>query len=217
MTGAGVDRNAPRMPGIGQDRADADHRVGRRQQHHVGVRDGVGDAGARGGLVGADEREAVRRYLGAVAHPPLLKVDRAPLAGVSGAGIGDDDVGFAAVVAGRQQPRAGLPALGTAPRSPATADSRPAASGCAPDGWPDRGRRARTSPAARRRRRVPPWRARFRRGAPSPRSGSMPPPRVYMQVSRSGQIRTPYIQASSPMLTMAVSSLFSAPSAPSLN
>src|ERR1700754_3549429 len=35
----------------------------------------------------------------------------------------------------------------------------------------------------------------------------MPPPRVYMQVSRSGQIRTPYIQASSPMLTMAVRSL----------
>ena len=32
----------------------------------------------------------------------------------------------------------------------------------------------------------------------------MPPPRVYMQVSRSGQIRTPYIQASSPMLTTAV-------------
>ena len=28
-----------------------------------------------------------------------------------------------------------------------------------------------------------------------------------MQVSRSGQIRTPYIQASSPMLTIAVSSL----------
>src|SRR2546430_7047556 len=33
------------------------------------------------------------------------------------------------------------------------------------------------------------------------RSGSMPPPSVYMQVSRSGQIRTPYIQASSPTLT----------------
>ena len=31
----------------------------------------------------------------------------------------------------------------------------------------------------------------------------MPPPRVYMQVSRSGQMRTPYIQASSPTLTTA--------------
>ena len=41
---------------------------------------------------------------------------------------------------------------------------------------------------------------------PQPRSGSIPPPRVYMQVSRSGQIRTPCIQASSPTLTIAVSS-----------
>ena len=31
--------------------------------------------GAGGGLVGADEREAVRGHLGAVAHPPLLEVD----------------------------------------------------------------------------------------------------------------------------------------------
>ena len=80
MTRAGVDRSAPRMPGHGQDRADADHRVGRRQQHDVGVVDGLGDAGARGGLLGADECEAVGGHLRAVAHPPLLKVDRPLLA-----------------------------------------------------------------------------------------------------------------------------------------
>ena len=93
-------------PGNGQDRADAHHRIGRRQQHHVGGFDGLGDAGARGGLVGADEREAVGRHLRAVAHPPLLEVDGPLLPVVR---IADDDVGFAAVVAGRQQPRAGLP------------------------------------------------------------------------------------------------------------
>ena len=38
------------------------------------------DAGAGGRLVGADEREAVGRYLRAVAHPPLLEVDRPLLA-----------------------------------------------------------------------------------------------------------------------------------------
>ena len=112
MTRAGGRSQGAADAGDGQDRADAHHRVGRRQQHHVGLCDGFGDAGTRGGPVGADEREAVRRHLGAVAHPPLLKVDRALLAGVlSRAGIGDDDVGFAAVVTGRQQPRARRPAL----------------------------------------------------------------------------------------------------------
>ena len=43
--------------------------------------DGLGDPGARGGLVGSDEREAVRRHLRPVAHPPLLEVDRPALAG----------------------------------------------------------------------------------------------------------------------------------------
>src|SRR2546430_1624829 len=39
---------------------------------------------------------------------------------------------------------------------------------------------------------------------PQPRSVSMPPPRVYMQVSRSGQIRRPCSQMSSPVFTIAV-------------
>src|SRR6185312_6303705 len=41
---------------------------------------------------------------------------------------------------------------------------------------------------------------------PQPRSLSMPPPRVYMQVSRSGQMRRPWSQMSSPTLTTAVTS-----------
>ncbi len=39
---------------------------------------------------------------------------------------------------------------------------------------------------------------------PQPRSSSMPPPRVYITVSRSGQIRSPCIVTSSPVLTTAV-------------
>src|SRR5690606_16440352 len=41
---------------------------------------------------------------------------------------------------------------------------------------------------------------------PHPRSVSTPPPSVYMQVSRSGQMRRPCIQTSSPVLTTAVTS-----------
>jgi hypothetical protein len=52
------------------------------------------------------KREAVRRHLCAVSHPPLLEVDR-PLAPFSGSLM--TTRGLAAVVAGRQQPRAGLP------------------------------------------------------------------------------------------------------------
>src|SRR4051812_47812419 len=39
---------------------------------------------------------------------------------------------------------------------------------------------------------------------PQPRSVSIPPPRVYMHVSRSGQIRRPCIHTSSPVFTTAV-------------
>ncbi len=39
---------------------------------------------------------------------------------------------------------------------------------------------------------------------PQPRSSLMPPPRVYMTVSRSGQTRRPWTQMSSPVLTMTV-------------
>ena len=110
MTRAGVERSAPRMPGTVEDRADAHHRVGRRQQHDVGRLDGFDDSRAGGRFVGADEREAVRGYLRAVTHPPLLEVDRTPLTGrLTVVGIGDDDVGFTAIVAGGQQPRAGRP------------------------------------------------------------------------------------------------------------
>ena len=157
----------------------------------------------RGGLFGTDEGEAVSGHLGAVAHPPFLEVNGPLLAGL---GIGDDDVGFAAVVGSGQQSCARLPAF-----AQRLGDRRQRIAG--PQHLAAHqvgGQVAVAEPEPVRLhavgRRVPPWRARFRRGDPSPRSGSMPPPRVYMQVSRSGQMRTPCIQASSPTLTTAVSS-----------
>src|SRR5262249_60916249 len=53
----------------------------------------------------------------------------------------------------------------------------------------------------------PPFACQVPSRRPQPRSESRPPPRVYMQVSSPGQIRTPYIHASSPTLTIAVRSL----------
>ena len=54
---------ASRMPGHGEDRADADHRVGRREEITVGGGDGLQHAGRGLGLLGADR--APRR-----ARPP---------------------------------------------------------------------------------------------------------------------------------------------------
>ena len=87
----------------------------------------------------------------------------------------------------------------------ATGSARRPATGCGTGGWPRRCRRDRTR--VRRRTRS------GRRGSasspptrPQPRSGSMPPPREYIIVSRSGQIRSPYIVMSSAVLTTTVSS-----------
>ena len=49
MTRAAVERSAAADATDGQDRADAHHRIGRRQQHDVGVFDRLGDAGSGGG------------------------------------------------------------------------------------------------------------------------------------------------------------------------
>ena len=56
--GAGDDRLA--QPRHGQDRRDADHRVARRDQHHVGVGERLQHAGRRLGRLRADEDEPVR-------------------------------------------------------------------------------------------------------------------------------------------------------------
>ena len=80
MTRAGVERSAPRMPGTARIAPMLTTGLDGASSTTSAVVDGLGDAGARGGLVGADEREAVRRHLRAVAHPPLLEVDRPLLA-----------------------------------------------------------------------------------------------------------------------------------------
>ena len=72
---AGVASRASRDPRDGEDRADGDHRVGRRQDDQVGVGDGLDHAWARRRLVGSDRHDVVR--LGRVQpHPVLLEVDR---------------------------------------------------------------------------------------------------------------------------------------------
>ena len=62
----------------GQDRADAHHRVGRRQHKDVRLPDRVQHAGCRGGGVDAHEHELMGGQSGAVLHPPLLEVNGGP-------------------------------------------------------------------------------------------------------------------------------------------
>ena len=94
-----------------QDRAHADHRVGRRDQHDVGALDRLSDTGSGGCVLGAHERETVRGHFGPIPHPPLLEMDRTLLPGLlTGAGIGYHNMGLATVVAGGKQLRTGRPA-----------------------------------------------------------------------------------------------------------
>ena len=89
-----------------QDRADAHHRVARREHHDVGLGDRVEHAGRRRRRCSAPIATiADAGSAGPVAHPPLLEVDH-PLAALGA----HAHVGLDAVVAHRQQPRAGLPA-----------------------------------------------------------------------------------------------------------
>ena len=89
-------------PGDAEDRADRHDRVGRRQHHEVGVRDGVEHAGAGRGGVLAHGEDRLRGHLGAQPHPVLLEVhDAAPADAV---GVRDRDVRLDPVVAHRQQP-----------------------------------------------------------------------------------------------------------------
>ena len=167
MTGAGVDRSAPRMPGMARMAPMLTTGLDGASKHDVGVGDGVGDAGRRRWPC----RPRRTRSCGSVPVPgsaPTTPGNGSPDVRRVVARIGDRRRGFRC---GRRWPAA--VARPGAQRSAQrlghlrTAGSRLAASGCAPDGWPGRGRRGRTSPAARRRRRVPPWRARFRCDGPS--------------------------------------------------
>ncbi|MCO5606194.1 hypothetical protein L7F22_060381 [Adiantum nelumboides] len=99
--------------GDGDDRADRDDRVRRGDEHDVGVGDRGPGVREDRGLVGADRGEPVRLRGGPVPDPPLLEVDR-DLRGLLDRGrvrVVDHDVGLDAVVGGRQQPHARLPAV----------------------------------------------------------------------------------------------------------
>ena len=120
-------------------------------------------------------------------------------------GFGDLDMGFAAIVGGRQQPHAGLPASAQRGR-----DVREPIAGVEHLGADQVCRQVsitESEPVG-----IGSVGSQFLLGVPGfvrrpqPRPESMPPPRVYMQVSRSGQIRMPCIRTSSPTLTMAVMS-----------
>ncbi|CAM5732030.1 hypothetical protein SALBM311S_01588 [Streptomyces alboniger] len=77
-------------------------------------------------------------------------------------------------------------------------------SACARCGWRSPGRRARTTRVRRRRPRV--LEVEGLLGPPQPCSSLMPPPSVYITVSRSGQTFSPKRWMSSPVLPMTVMS-----------
>ena len=161
--------------------------------------------GAGRGVVEADDDDRLGGHLGAQPHPVLLEVHDP--AAARGLRVGDRDVGLDPVVGHRQQPHArGVASAGTAPRSPRRAGSPRRASGCAPGGWRCRGRRARTRSARRRTPPAPPCALQVSSRRPQPRSGSMPSPRVYITVSRSGHTLSPCIQMSSAVLATTVTS-----------
>ena len=99
-TGAVVSTSASRMPGTPRIVPDGDDRVGRRDQHDVGVGDRLEHAGRRLGVLDADRHHGVGGHRGLVADPVLLEVHRPALAGVR---VVDHDVGLDPVVGHRQQ------------------------------------------------------------------------------------------------------------------
>ena len=159
-------------------------------------------AGGRLGGLGADEDEPVgraRRRGAGPTTPGSGSPARSPSTSTT-------DVRLQPVVGGRQQPDAGLPAVAQrlGHRGQRIAGVR--ASGCAPGGWRCPCRRGRTRSARRRTSASSSLTVQVSPTRPQPRSGSAPPPRVYMTLSRSGQIRRPCRSTSSPTLTTAVTS-----------
>ena len=165
--------------------------------------DRVQHARRRRRLVGADRHDRVRRQRRLVADPPLLEVDRVPLARRPGRRPRRGSPPGRRTSAAASRPAA---SARTAPRSPRRAGSRRAASGCAPGGWRCPCRPGRTTPSPAPYAASSSLTVQLSPVRPQPRSASMPPPRVYMQVSRSGQIRRPCSHTSSPVFTSAVTS-----------
>ncbi len=93
------------MPGHREHRAHAHHRVGRCDQHDVGVGDRGEHAGAGSGLLGADRGDRVGRQGGLVPDPPLLEVqgDQTRFGPRGRLRIVDHDVRLDPVVGHRQQ------------------------------------------------------------------------------------------------------------------
>ncbi len=99
------DQRCP-QPRHGEDRPDGHHRVRRREQHDVGVRERVEHPRRRPRLLGPDRDDLLGRGGGAHPQPPLLEVHGPPpLLGV------DDHMCLDPVVAHRQQTQPRLPPL----------------------------------------------------------------------------------------------------------
>ena len=209
MTGAGGRAQGPPDAGHGEDGADADDRIGRGDAARRRRRRSPRRRRGRGFALSAPTKAKLVAWGSARGSGPTTPGSgwRAGRPAVFGVGSPPTTTWVStAVVGDGQQPGARFPA-----RAECFGDLRQRIAGTQhltahQVGGQVAIARGRTSRAARRRRRVLPWRARSRWRGPSPARGRIPPPKVYMQVSRSGQIRTPCIQASSPTLTIAVSS-----------
>ena len=104
-TGALVAPQRLAHPGDAEDGADGDDRVGRRQEHQVGVGDRVDARPAPGvALVETDDDHGLGGHLGAQPHPVLLEVHDP--AAARRLGVGDRHVRLDPVVGHRQQPDA---------------------------------------------------------------------------------------------------------------
>ena len=160
--------------------------------------------GAARRAVHADRDEPLRRHGGPHPHPPLLEVDRA-LAAVA---VVDHHVGLDRGVAHRQQRDAAVgqpPARGQA-RGHLRQRHALARATALRTTWVPKSRSPRREPLRlrRRRRRARPARGGVSSARPQPCPSWMPPPRVYITVSRSGQTRSPNRVMSSPVLPMTV-------------
>ena len=114
----GLRRGSVADPGNGEDRADADYRIRRREQHEIRIADRLEHAGRRSGLRRAYRQDRLRRDRGVQPDPPLLEVDDSRRWGSAtwrvGARLGvarEGDVRLNPVVGHRQQADAWLPAI----------------------------------------------------------------------------------------------------------
>ena len=159
-----------------------------------------------------DHEDRLGRHLGPQPHPVLLEVDHPRPLGCRrrrrrcGSRPGRRSSGAAAPV-----PWTVEASCGTAPRSPATS-GKPASSIWVRTRWVAMSRSPRPNHVG-----STPYSAssllafQVSSRRPHPRSGSMPSPRVYITVSRSGQTLRPWIHQSSAVLATTVTSASGGP------